>query len=175
MYLVFSLHDMPYPTEGSSAPWRERASEHGPAIYAVETRAISKSVHRTGKSLSPLGCAEMHHFPEVLCLSRSENSLLSEGRISTWKWRETKQQPIRARSGHQICCCLVSLHFLCDILSTCPLKSFATAALVFKQTQTVHLANAEVAQSYRTLPPRLSYRHAERIPLGTENAMIICL
>ena len=31
---------------------------------------------------------------------------------------ETKQQPIRAMSGHQISCCLVSLHFLCDILSS---------------------------------------------------------
>ena len=29
---------------------------------------------------------------------------------------ETKQQPSRARSGHQISCCLVFLHFLCDIL-----------------------------------------------------------
>ena len=28
----------------------------------------------------------------------------------------TKQQPSGARSGHQISCCLVSLHFLCDIL-----------------------------------------------------------
>ena len=36
------------------------------------------------------------------------------------KWRETKQQPSRARSGHQISCCLVSLHFLCDILSGRP-------------------------------------------------------
>ena len=32
--------------------------------------------------------------------------------------RETKQQPSRDRSGNQISCCLVSLHFLCDILST---------------------------------------------------------
>ena len=38
-------------------------------------------------------------------------------RMSHWKWRETKQQPSRARSGHQISCCSVSLHFLCDILA----------------------------------------------------------
>ena len=38
--------------------------------------------------------------------------------MSHRKWRETKQQPSRATSGHKICCCLVSLHFLCDILST---------------------------------------------------------
>ena len=31
------------------------------------------------------------------------------------KWRETKQQPGRARSGNQISCCLVTLHFLCVI------------------------------------------------------------
>ena len=39
-------------------------------------------------------------------------------RMSHWKWRETKQPPGRARSGHQISCCFVSLHFLCDILAT---------------------------------------------------------
>ena len=38
-------------------------------------------------------------------------------RMSHWKWRETKQHPSRARSGHQISCCLFSLHFLCDILA----------------------------------------------------------
>ena len=39
-------------------------------------------------------------------------------RMSHWKWIETKQQPSRARSGHQISCCLVSLRFLCNILAT---------------------------------------------------------
>ena len=39
-------------------------------------------------------------------------------RMSHKKWRETKQQPSRARTGHQISCCLLLLHFLCDILST---------------------------------------------------------
>ena len=37
--------------------------------------------------------------------------------MSHWKWRETKLQPSRARSGNQISCCLVALHFLCDILA----------------------------------------------------------
>ena len=37
--------------------------------------------------------------------------------MSHRKWRETKQQPSRARSGHQISCCLNFLHFLCDILA----------------------------------------------------------
>ena len=40
--------------------------------------------------------------------------------LSYRKWRETKQQPSRNRSGHQISCCLVSLHFLCAILSSRP-------------------------------------------------------
>ena len=39
-------------------------------------------------------------------------------RMSLWKWRETKQQASRARSGRQISCCFVSLHFLCNILAT---------------------------------------------------------
>ena len=38
-------------------------------------------------------------------------------RMSHRKWRETKQQPRRARSVHQISCCLVSL---CDVLSGHP-------------------------------------------------------
>ena len=38
--------------------------------------------------------------------------------MSHRKWRETKQQPSRARSGHKISSCLVSLLFLCDIPSS---------------------------------------------------------
>ena len=41
-------------------------------------------------------------------------------RMSHRKWRSTKQQPSRARAGYQISCCLLSLHFLCDILSGGP-------------------------------------------------------
>ena len=37
--------------------------------------------------------------------------------MSYWKWRETKQEPSRATSGHQISCWLVFLHFLCEILA----------------------------------------------------------
>ena len=36
--------------------------------------------------------------------------------VAQRKWRSTKQQPSRARAGYQISCCLLSLHFLCDIL-----------------------------------------------------------
>ena len=43
-------------------------------------------------------------------------------RMSHGKWRETKQHPSRARSGNQISCCLVYLHFLCNILSTGPVQ-----------------------------------------------------
>ena len=42
--------------------------------------------------------------------------------MSHRKYRETKQQPSRARSGHQISCFLVSLHFLCNTLSGHPVK-----------------------------------------------------
>ena len=40
-------------------------------------------------------------------------------RMSRRKRRETKQQPSRARSGNQISCCLVSLHFLCRCATSC--------------------------------------------------------
>ena len=39
-------------------------------------------------------------------------------RMSHRKWRVTKQHPSRTSSGHQISCCLFSLHFLCAILAT---------------------------------------------------------
>ena len=39
-------------------------------------------------------------------------------RMSHRKWRATKHHPSRVTSSHQISCCLVSLRFLCDILSS---------------------------------------------------------
>ena len=51
--------------------------------------------------------------------------------MSLRKWRETKQHPSRARSGHQIICCLVFLHFLCDILSGRPVKRRRVRPLFF--------------------------------------------
>ena len=50
-------------------------------------------------------------------------------RMSHRKWREGKQQPSRARSGNQLSCCLVSLHFLCDIPSGRPVH--CRSALMF--------------------------------------------
>ena len=41
--------------------------------------------------------------------------------MSHRKWRETKQQPSRAKSCRQLSCCLVCLHFLCNILTSHPL------------------------------------------------------
>ena len=47
-------------------------------------------------------------------------------RMSHKKWRETKQQP--SKTGHQISCCLVSLHFWCDILSGHPVHFLSLEA-----------------------------------------------
>ena len=41
-------------------------------------------------------------------------------RMSHRKWRVTKQDPSRARPGTQLGCCLLSLHFMCDILQSSP-------------------------------------------------------
>ena len=47
------------------------------------------------------------------------------------KWRATKHHPSRVTSGHQISCCLVFLHFLCDILSSHSVHGhFQTSALL---------------------------------------------
>ena len=40
-----------------------------------------------------------------------------------WNWRENKQHPSRVRSGHQVSCCLISLHFRCDILAPIPVHT----------------------------------------------------
>ena len=64
----------------------------------------------------PLGA--ISHNP-----SFSLNDISVQGNLigmSHRKWREIKQQPSRARQGHQISCCRVALHFLCDILSGRP-------------------------------------------------------
>ena len=45
-------------------------------------------------------------------------------RMAHRKWRATKQQPSKARSGHQLSCCSLSLHFLVrhPIQSPCTTK-----------------------------------------------------
>ena len=43
---------------------------------------------------------------------------MNVGRITHRIWKETKLQPSRVRSSNLISCCLVCLHFLCDILPT---------------------------------------------------------
>ena len=60
----------------------------------------------------------------ALRISHMTHAYRRPDRMSHRKWRETKQQPSRARSGHQISCWLVSLHFLCDILSGRPVCAF---------------------------------------------------
>ena len=70
-------------------------------------------------------------------------------RVSHWKWRETKQQPSRARSGHQISSCFVSLHFLCDILA--PI--------------TVHVRGVEVWGDF-PLPPQRYFKTSSEMARG---------
>ena len=58
-------------------------------------------------------------IPHSQISSQSDSTVIG-ARMSHWKWRETKQHPSRARSGHKISCSLVSLHFRCDILAPIP-------------------------------------------------------
>ena len=76
--------------------------------------------------------------------------------MSHWKWRETKLQPSRARSGHQISCCLVSLHFLCDILAPITVGYFKTELNLPNQTYlSTPKTMSECAPLAEQLLPRL--------------------
>ena len=74
--------------------------------------------------------AQLNHLTKVSCsdlfyhYSYNQNMSRGSGFVrpcipgcGNWKRRESKHQPIRARSSHQVNRCLVSLHFLCDILA----------------------------------------------------------
>ena len=81
------------------------------------------------------------------------------------KWRETKQQPSRARSGHQSSCCLVPLHFLCDIPVIHEVVSFAS------QFQSVrHTLLTFVASSPQCTPASLQQDQGLSFPLSLSEA-----
>ena len=106
------------------------------------------------------------------------------GPRATWqdvnrKWRETKQQPSLARSDHQLGCCLVSLHFLCAILSGGPVVriSLTVMCLCLSQHRRVTLLEARRfphtprCKSFQKQKPTLtagadSPGHLARYPLG---------
>ena len=63
------------------------------------------------------GCSVEWKVFEIMQFKTKWSIKETTGRLdwmSHRKWRETKQQPSRARSGNQISCCLLSLNFLCD-------------------------------------------------------------
>ena len=91
----------------------------------------------------------------MMCLkSRIDiKSTVFGARMSRWKWRETKLQPSRARSGHQISCCLSSLHFLCDIQA--PITVHVTTPLEKKHVAPLGasgLHNLGLTQTHRDRP-----------------------
>ena len=72
--------------------------------------------------IKPRGCGnakvngKMHFF-------ESTDFITGCGRrMAHRKWKETKQQPGTAGPGNILGCCLVSLHFLCDVLSIRPVQ-----------------------------------------------------
>ena len=75
-----------------------------------------------------------------LIFSSAKSSLLLRGKMSHRKWSETKQQPSRAMSGHQLSCRLVCLHFLCDIPS-----SHAVVNLRSFKVQVIGCVNSSIA------------------------------
>ena len=67
--------------------------------------------------------------------------------MSHSKLREGKQQQNRARSGHHISCCLVSLHFLCDILSSRPVDLFHPQCPPRQQFAVFHTSSVTVMKT----------------------------
>ena len=99
-----------------------------PSLFEESAYQREDSPHEHGGDHQGLPSQMVHgeHAENVgrdLCkqhIMLGSNSIYITGRpdrMSHREWRETKQLPIRAWSGHQIRYCLVSLHFLCDILS----------------------------------------------------------
>ena len=62
----------------------------------------------------------LRHCRQACICMRMAQCRATRQDIALRKWRETKKQPSRARSGNQLSCCLVSLLFLCHILSGRP-------------------------------------------------------
>ena len=77
-------------------------------------------------------------------------------RMSHWKWRETKQHPSRARSGHQISCSLVSLHFLCDILAPITVE----AALIYRAVKRLFPSTVQSNQRFTII----MYHEHDKVP-----------
>ena len=72
---------------------------------------------------------------------KSNRKYVQGDMMSHRKWGETKQQSSTNRSGNRINCCLVSLHFLCDILSGRPVHSFIhSTAYLCISTNTIFVA-----------------------------------
>ena len=74
-----------------------------------------------------LSLSTSRHRYHICCttLRDTVNSLINTGppdRMLHRKWRSTKQHPSRARACYQIRCCLLSFHFLCDILLGGPVQ-----------------------------------------------------
>ena len=107
------------------SPWSPSSSDH--LCYCAES--IISNLHklrsrvRFGRGLRPRTDRDLESATELNFATANGNSDFGikattgrPDRMSHGKWRESKQQPSKARSGNQLSCCLVSLHFLSHIL-----------------------------------------------------------
>ena len=85
--------------------------------------------------VSNISCLTWAHISRngvstILRTQTEETITWPPDRMSHRKWRAApKQHPSRAREDYQISCCLLSLHFLCDILSGGPVHCSAVITL----------------------------------------------
>ena len=73
-------------------------------------------------------------------------------RISHRIWKETNMQPSRVRSSNLISCCLLSLHFRCDILLTFTVLSLQV--FQFKKFECFYGSHLwyQILRFYRAIP-----------------------
>ena len=100
----------------SSCAGNEMSFQEGTKHSFLSFRLFGPQEGRTRAGAGGPGYSNSFCLLQKLCYCnlryKGDSDMISHG-----KWRETNQQPSRVRSGHQISCSLLSLHFLGDILS----------------------------------------------------------
>ena len=85
-------------------------------------------------------------------------------RMSHRKWRETKQQLIWWPEVALLECCLVSLHFLCDILSSHPVETYLKITSLWFNKPIIHVLSFNAKQEYHDWAHTLGFAMSPQLP-----------
>ena len=109
----------------SSCAGNEMSFQEGTKHSFLSFRLFGPQEGRTRAGAGGPGYSNSFCLLQKLCYCNLRYKGDSD-RLSHRKWRETKQQPSIVISGHQISCCLFSLHFLDDILRSGTVHDYCT-------------------------------------------------